>query len=257
MTDEHALLAAIAANPDDDTVRLAYADFLDEQGGDSNVARAEFIRIHIRLVRQRDAEAEAELLRFRLDQLQQQWNQVWLKDMPEGLTMLSDYRRGFVSRASALASAFPPSRDDPRLLLIAELDLTVDVPASRLREIVTHQMFSRLVALRVKSALPIGFPGARMLAEGDYPRLERLSLARLGIGNIGLKAVCESWGFPRLRQLALSDNHITDVGAETLLNSHLAARLRYVSLGGNEISWAMMQRISERFGGKTIWTRSG
>src|SRR5438876_6690399 len=49
MTDEDALLAAIVANPDDDTVRLAFADWLDERGGELDVAWAGFIRGQVRV----------------------------------------------------------------------------------------------------------------------------------------------------------------------------------------------------------------
>jgi uncharacterized protein (TIGR02996 family) len=45
--DGAALLAAIIAHPDEDTPRLVYADWLDEQGGESNAARAELIRLQI------------------------------------------------------------------------------------------------------------------------------------------------------------------------------------------------------------------
>jgi uncharacterized protein (TIGR02996 family) len=44
MSDRAALYAAICAHPDEDTPRLAYADFLDELGGKENAARARFIR---------------------------------------------------------------------------------------------------------------------------------------------------------------------------------------------------------------------
>src|SRR5688500_4147160 len=47
MSDKDALLAAIRDNPDDDTPRLAFADWLDEQGGASNEAWAEYIRLEI------------------------------------------------------------------------------------------------------------------------------------------------------------------------------------------------------------------
>jgi uncharacterized protein (TIGR02996 family) len=45
--DEAAFLRAIGATPHDDTPRLAYADWLDERGGEANTARAEFIRLQI------------------------------------------------------------------------------------------------------------------------------------------------------------------------------------------------------------------
>lgn len=46
--DGDALLAAIRADPDDDTVRLVYADWLDERG---EAERAEFIRVQCELAR--------------------------------------------------------------------------------------------------------------------------------------------------------------------------------------------------------------
>jgi uncharacterized protein (TIGR02996 family) len=56
MTDEDALLAAIRAAPDEDTPRLAYADWLDENRPDpapspaaGPSARAEFVRVQCRL----------------------------------------------------------------------------------------------------------------------------------------------------------------------------------------------------------------
>jgi len=46
--DGSQLLAAIVATPEDDTVRLAYADWLEENG---EVERAEFIRVQVQLGR--------------------------------------------------------------------------------------------------------------------------------------------------------------------------------------------------------------
>jgi uncharacterized protein (TIGR02996 family) len=55
MSDRDALIAAILANPDEDTPRLMYADWLDEHG---EAPRAEFIRVQCELARQRAAEAD-------------------------------------------------------------------------------------------------------------------------------------------------------------------------------------------------------
>jgi uncharacterized protein (TIGR02996 family) len=46
-TDEEALLAAVAAAPEDDAPRLVYADWLQERGAD---ARAEYLRSVARLI---------------------------------------------------------------------------------------------------------------------------------------------------------------------------------------------------------------
>ena len=45
MTDGEALLKAIIDDPHDDLPRLAYADWLEEHGGEVERARAEFIRV--------------------------------------------------------------------------------------------------------------------------------------------------------------------------------------------------------------------
>lgn len=55
MSDREALLAAILANPDEDTPRLMFADWLDEHG---DSPRAEFIRVQCELARQFAAEAD-------------------------------------------------------------------------------------------------------------------------------------------------------------------------------------------------------
>jgi uncharacterized protein (TIGR02996 family) len=47
MDDRRALMAAILANPDDDTPRLVFADWLQENGDKHDQARAEFIRLQI------------------------------------------------------------------------------------------------------------------------------------------------------------------------------------------------------------------
>ena len=46
-----AFLGAIRERPDDDGPRLRCADWLDEQGGPADVARAEWIRIEVALAR--------------------------------------------------------------------------------------------------------------------------------------------------------------------------------------------------------------
>jgi uncharacterized protein (TIGR02996 family) len=48
MNEREAFLLAICENPDDDTPRLVFADWLQEHGDE---ARAEFIRVQIELAR--------------------------------------------------------------------------------------------------------------------------------------------------------------------------------------------------------------
>lgn len=47
MDDRRALMAAIIANPEEDTPRLVLADWLQEHGKKHDQARAEFIRLQV------------------------------------------------------------------------------------------------------------------------------------------------------------------------------------------------------------------
>jgi uncharacterized protein (TIGR02996 family) len=44
-----AFVAAIIADPDDDALRLVYADFLEQHGDAADLARAEFVRVQVTL----------------------------------------------------------------------------------------------------------------------------------------------------------------------------------------------------------------
>jgi uncharacterized protein (TIGR02996 family) len=95
MTDEPALLAAIAARPDDDTPRLVYADWLDDHGA---AERAEFIRVQCVLARDHeDDPAAAE----RADELENQHRIRWLAGVPTGPGLRWEFRRGFPERLEA------------------------------------------------------------------------------------------------------------------------------------------------------------
>jgi uncharacterized protein (TIGR02996 family) len=73
--DQRALLAAIVADPADDTARLVYADCIEEQG---NSARAEFIRLQIEAERLHpDSNARARLERRAGKLFVEHWIEWW------------------------------------------------------------------------------------------------------------------------------------------------------------------------------------
>jgi uncharacterized protein (TIGR02996 family) len=97
MTTLDALHAAVVARPDEDTPRLAYADHLDELGGDSNAARAEFIRVQIERARlPRTDPRRAELL-ARERELAGVWAWEWAVPLREHVSEWV-FRRGFVEK---------------------------------------------------------------------------------------------------------------------------------------------------------------
>jgi uncharacterized protein (TIGR02996 family) len=93
MTDRAALLAAVLADPADDTPRLIFADYLDETGDPADAARAEFIRVEI--AAERFPVGAPERLPFdrRAYRLYNSYLGAWNAELPAGRFVR--YRRGF------------------------------------------------------------------------------------------------------------------------------------------------------------------
>jgi uncharacterized protein (TIGR02996 family) len=91
-TDRDAFLAAIIAEPDEDTPRLALADWLDEHG---DPARAEFIRVQVELARLPPGDPRRVVLEDRADDLLAEHEFAWLGATEERLVYWR-WNRGFV-----------------------------------------------------------------------------------------------------------------------------------------------------------------
>jgi uncharacterized protein (TIGR02996 family) len=106
MLDRRPFIDAILEDPDDDTSRLVYADFLEEHGAEADCARAEFIRIGCEVAKlSPDSPRRAELER-REDELLAAHGRSWCRDLPgepdEWIRRRADglrWRRGFPWRA--------------------------------------------------------------------------------------------------------------------------------------------------------------
>src|ERR1043166_2683731 len=103
MSDQ-AFLRAIIDDPDNDVLRLVYADWLDEHG---NPDRAEFIRDQIHLSTMKpwdDRYLELDIRCRELHRLHPEWIG-WLRPFANSHSS-SVFDRGFVSRISLLPSEF-------------------------------------------------------------------------------------------------------------------------------------------------------
>ncbi|MCI0702082.1 MAG: TIGR02996 domain-containing protein, partial [Planctomycetia bacterium] len=80
MDDRQALMAAIIANPQEDTPRLVFADWLQEHGDKHDQARAEFIRLQIKLAQLPEG-AESKKLAEQAKALDKKHRKAWLKPL--------------------------------------------------------------------------------------------------------------------------------------------------------------------------------
>src|SRR5437763_126594 len=108
MDDEAALLAAIAAHPDEDTPRLAYADWLDEHG---RPIRAEFIRVqcavkHLEQLPAAEQRPHVHVWR-RQNELLEQHRRDLLGSLGDDLTYFDAvFDRGFLTELTLTAALF-------------------------------------------------------------------------------------------------------------------------------------------------------
>src|SRR4051812_38507679 len=92
MTDRDALLAAVLAEPDEDTPRLVYADWLDENG---QPERAAFIRDQIEAMRAEPHSKRANAAAMRAGEILKRQRGAWdrtIKGVRE-----THFERGFIA----------------------------------------------------------------------------------------------------------------------------------------------------------------
>lgn len=216
--DGAALLRAICDHPEEVTPRLAYADWLDEQGGESNTARAEFIRLQIAEegkapprdfphTRSRTAR-EAELL--------DKWGKVWDADLPKlpGIVWQNhQYERGFVHHITA---------GSVRSLLAAEAVFALApvtwLTLDKLTTSTAKQLARSPVLARVREFTKFGLEvwEADSLAPlADTPHLCNLRAAylwRAGLSADSVRGLLANRSLTRLTHLTLLDSEAAGTG---------------------------------------------
>jgi uncharacterized protein (TIGR02996 family) len=95
------LLDAILDDPDDNNIRLVYADWLEEHGDESDRARAEFIRVQIELAKLEERDPRRPVLEEREQDLQVEHEDQWLAPFAELFRELYEMQDQFLARRHA------------------------------------------------------------------------------------------------------------------------------------------------------------
>ena len=123
--DEVSLLRAVCDAPDDDAPRLVYADWLDDTGDAACVARAEFIRLQIRIEGVPADDPRRAVFEQRAWQLLHDHNPTWLASMGMKLWGVR-YRRGFLELATTRSDLILANPEWFALQPIIELEVQLD-----------------------------------------------------------------------------------------------------------------------------------
>ncbi len=258
----------ILAHPDDDTPRLIFADWLDDEGDGE---RAEFIRGQIERAQLPKWDARQVRLRLRESELIKQHGEKWKQELPtiKGVEW-GEFRRGFVASASIdtfqilqknasacwaaapieVVSFAPWSREHNPIKTIAPIpglrELILDdgwFEADEVERLADTPLLSTLRILNISNC-NLSVEGFRQLASS--PHLGNLTQLRLPdnyIGNGGIELFVHTDTLPSLAELDLSqsggqghyyeDPIIETIGLEALARWPGLARLRSLNLSGN------------------------
>jgi uncharacterized protein (TIGR02996 family) len=228
MTDNRArgFLEDIIAHPDDDTPRLIFSDWLEEQG---DSARAEFIRVQLERASLPEWDARQVRLRLRERVLIEEHGPKWKEELPgiEGITW-EEFRRGFVAtatfasfaalgaNASACWAAAPleaasvrwPRRDEssetippiPGLRELSMIGLVVD--RREVGRLADAPLLATVRALNIRNCNLGGERFRRLVAS---PHLGNLTALRVPCNSIGSRAVSALFDAVSLTSLAELD----------------------------------------------------
>ena len=257
-TADEAFLRAICEEPDDDTHRLVYADWLDENG---NPERAEFIRVQTELARLDEFDPRVPALLQREYCLRSGQIDAWravLGDLVLGL----EFARGvpatailtaqaFLANAGRLLRDFPGrgvrlmkvykhSRavaESPHLARLTSLDLTGEwLSRAAVKRFAESRHVANLRRL-VLANTGLDWEGARWL--GRSPHLDRLEVLELQgsrhLRDTGVGELAAGNGLGGLTYLGLSNTQTWAEGAQALAASAKFGRLTRLDVSCNEL----------------------
>jgi uncharacterized protein (TIGR02996 family) len=211
MSDEAALLAAIRANPEEDTPRLMYADWLEEQGGASNTDRAEYIRLEIDIARAESSDPGADLAAERKRARQLCARHDWF---PEFIGRKNLLRRTgtYVERSRGFPDHLDARNPGPFLDVAEEviaLAPITRVSLAYVEEYILGRLATAAWLERLRRLTLSGYDGTGtdwgLLA--DCPHLQNLRELHLGRGSLdsdGAARFAAKNPCPRLRKFSLS-----------------------------------------------------
>jgi uncharacterized protein (TIGR02996 family) len=259
MTDRESLIAAVIADPDDDGVRLVFADWCEEHG---DAPRAEFIRSQIRRLTLKYEDPERALLFAREKELVKAHGAEWLRHLPgwaQKEAKVEDafndtwggFRRGFLQGVVGRSPDFFLSDVAP-LMAIEPITHVYMSGWERLRTLAKSPEFMRLIGLRF-GHYSLGDAGVFSLSRlPPMPRLRHLDLYKNEIGDRGIRLLAQWPGLATVEELELSFNDFQSKGVRALIASPYLGKLRELHVEDLLIADRTKERLLNRFGKAVI-----
>ena len=240
MSDEKALLAAIWDEPHDDTVRLVYADWLQENG---RPERAEFVRVQCELARLGTWGDGVEALTAREGELWKKWARRWRKHLPSDQRGCA-FHRGFpkfnlsrygvaeLVRLTAADLEHAPLSYYHYNIAGREINTVLAWPGLRFQELFSPR----------PPRLPKGWV-ERVVACADLRNVSELCAIDCKLTPEEIRLLLDAWAERHLPILRLA-GEIGDEGLAALAAHPTAAKVRLLDLRGAKLGAPGMRALS-------------
>jgi uncharacterized protein (TIGR02996 family) len=244
MNEADGFLADICARPDDDTPRLVYADWLEDNG---QPERAELIRVQCELAREPEEPARYRELLTRQHELLSTHASTWLGPLAEWRRRSTrpffdrwKFRRGMLWGACRTAQFLVKQTQAmvaewfPRAGLV---ELSLQGKAKRISDLPACPLLARLHSLEICEASVQPEAIRALVTSPNLTGLSALSLSDCRASAAATRALAQAVGLRRLRSLRLQD--IRDGGAldacRVLTESGVLGRLTVLALPSNRL----------------------
>jgi uncharacterized protein (TIGR02996 family) len=258
--DERGLLEAVAAEPEDDTPRLVYADWLDENAehfptrAASMRNRAEFVRCQIRAARGTDADGSAAR---RADELLRLHRAEWAGHLCGGGAGFGiesvSWDRGVIT-GIRLRPVEKFLENAERLFLVEPAVTSLAIRGKigsyffqnpHYDALLASPYLSKITELRLNNSCAGDEELRRLAGSERASNLRLLDLRSLAIHDSGVEAlVSPGWRLNNLKVLVLSDNGLDTPGARALAGSPYVSTLTALDLSGNFIGFPGVRALA-------------
>jgi uncharacterized protein (TIGR02996 family) len=231
MAENPALLAAIIANPAEDTPRLAYADWLDENG---DPTRARFIRLQYEIEKLPPIGAKASKAKKEEEALLKKHQKKWAGEIA-GLAGGYRFRRGFVEMVRVSVANF--LKHGKRLFELAPLrEVRFDEIGDRMPALVKSPHFGRVETLGFNSYIGDQLHDddhlAALLAAPALATVRRLNFGMSSLGTDDLKQIARCPHLGSVVHLDLSSNPFGADGLNAIVHSNCLPALKSLVIWG-------------------------
>lgn len=244
MHDEETFLKDISAEPENDFLRLAFADWLEERDRPGDTERAEFIRVQCELAKMTSGDPRRQEFEKKEAALLKAHENEWARPLRD-LVSAVEFRRGFPYHVEIKAASFLEHAENLFSRAPIQSARIINLDPEDVAALANSEHLRNLTSLNLSGNYIYG-EGAAALANSECLRnLTSLDLSDNYIYDEGAAALANSEHLRNLTSLNLGDNSIGPEGAAALAGSVHLRNLASLDLSGNVIPQAILESVAQ------------